>query len=98
MTIKEATQQIIRECRTAEMMQGSWQFRIYDKQIAEHIGITATALSRISTGVTAPDIKTFEKILQYAATRLGEKRTLEILRNVFDTNTNTERKQSSKSG
>lgn len=79
------------------MHRKNWQGRIYDKEMAEHIGITPTALSRISTGVTAPDIKTFEKILQYADDMITKERTLEILSNVFDSNTNTECEQSSKS-
>lgn len=98
MTLKQTTQELIRECRGAEMRQGSYQFRIYDKQIAKHIGITPTALSRISTGVTAPDITTFIKLIKYAYKMLGKKRTLEILENVFNTDSDTQSEQENKTG
>lgn len=98
MTIKQTTQELIRECRGAEMRNCNWKRRIYDKEIADKIGITPTALSRISTGVTAPDIATFIKLIKYAYKMLGKNRTLEILENVFNTDSNTQSEQESKTG
>ena len=93
MDIREVTATIIREARGAEQRKTNWERRVYDKEIAEKIGITPTALSRLTTKTTNPDINTFVKILAYGRNLLGAQRIHKLITNVLDTYNNTKSKQ-----
>ncbi len=93
MDIREVTATIIKEARGAEQRNANWERRVYDREIAEKIGITPTALSRLATKTTNPDINTFVKILAYGRNLLGTQRIHELITNVLDTYNNTKSKQ-----
>lgn len=58
MTIKEATQKMLRRIYSKRAMTE----RITDKIIANELGITPASYSRLSTGITEPKIMTWAKI------------------------------------
>lgn len=79
MTIKEATQTMLRTIRAKSNEAVQWKQRITDKEIAQTMGITKTSFSRLSTGVTSPNINTWAKICKAYAEYAGNEALNQIV-------------------
>lgn len=63
MTIKEATQEMLRQIEIANVKEKQEKgLRGYDKDIAKELNLTKASYSRLKTGVTKPQIMTWYRI------------------------------------
>lgn len=83
MTFRQATMEMLEKIRVKELHLNN--YRIKDKEIAEHIGITPVTYSRLHSGTQEPNIQTFFKIYYIYEAVVGMKEAYKLFEEILGT-------------
>lgn len=82
MTIKEATKKMLWEIHLSTANKENGYKTAKDQEIALILGVTQATYSRLKTGITTPQIKTWTKICKLHAKWRGQKATNKIINKI----------------